>query len=217
MVSAAPKTQPRLVLHPLYAHADPGQIWVQWPGYGFNGRMPKEGYLKQRKKSVQPVALGNMSPAALELIADFLLPAPHHMWMEMENLEVKSTVGAYERGVCGVLWANMNINRILWDAQYTRASRAQNPEDAQYERDAYAELSRAFEKQSLPPGQMYNVVSGDWSAPCSPTEDDGDDDEHAPSLPNKRRRLVHEINRRINGHDRLWCQIGTRDPGRMGE
>lgn len=215
MVSAAPKTKPRLVAHPLYAEADPGQITF-WPGYGINGRMPQEGYLQQRKKSVRPVALGNMSPAALDLIADFLLPPPHSMWMWMENEEVKCTVGAYERGVCGVLWANLNISRILWDAQYARASLARNPEDAQDEREAHAELTRALEKQSLPPGLINNVPSSGSSARCSTTEDDGDDD-HAPSLPNKRRRLVLAINRRINGHDRLWCQIGTRDPGRLWE
>ena len=215
MVSAAPKTMPRLVVHPLYAGADPGQITF-WPGYGPNGRMPQEGYLKQRKKSVRPVALGNMSPAALDLIADFLLPPPHSMRMWMKNEEVKCTVRAYERGVCGVLWSNLNINRILWDALCARASLARNPEDAQRERDAHAELTRALEKQSLPPGQINNVPSRGWSAPCSPTEDDGDDD-HAPSLPNKRRRLVLAINRRINGHDRLWCQIGTRDPGSLRE
>lgn len=214
MVSAAPKTKPRLLAHPLYADANPGQTTF-WPGYGPNCRMPQEGYLKQRNKLVQPVALANMTPGALDLIEDFLLPAPHSMWMWMENEEVKCTVAAYERGVCGVLWANININRILWDAQYTRATRARNPEDAQHERDAHAELTRVLEKRYLPPGQICNVLSGGSIAPCSPTEDDGDDDDVVPSVPNKRRRLVYEINCRINGYDRLWCQIGTRDPGRI--
>ena len=72
---------------------------------------------------------GDLSPAALDMVERFLLPEPHHLWLYMENQEVKCMVGSYERKEISGTWANLNISRILWNAQHTRA-RVANPEHA---------------------------------------------------------------------------------------
>ena len=86
------------------------------------------------------------------------------MWMWMENEEVKCKVGAYERGEASATWANLNISRILWDGQHTRATHAPNPLYAQYERDAHADLTRALEKLDT-----LHVPSKGWSVRRSRT------------------------------------------------
>ena len=190
MAGAAPKNKPRKATHPGYVDAEPGQTTF-WPGYGPGGRTQDAGYLphgqghaEQRKQSytllssTHSVALDHMSPAARDMIENFLLPEPHYMWLWMENEEVKCKVGAHERGEVSATWANLNISRVLWDGQHTRAAHAQRTYGclyAQYERDAHADLTRALEKLDT-----LHVPSNGWSVRRSRT----------PQITrNKRRRL----------------------------
>ena len=98
----------------------------------------------------------------------------------MENEEAKCKVGAYERKEVNATWANLNISRILWDGQLTRTNDAPNSVYAQYERDAYADLTRALDKLDRSPRQTVYVPSSGRSARRSPTPQ---------SMRNKRRRL----------------------------
>jgi hypothetical protein len=184
--------KPRNATHPGYSDSKPGQTTF-WPGYGPGGQTQQGGFLshgrghaEQRKKSssvlcsTHTVALDHMSPAALDMIENFLLPEPHHMWLWMENEEVKCKVGAYERKEVNATWANLNISRILWDGQLTRTNDAPNSVYVQYERVAYADLTRALEKLDRSPRQTVYVPSSGRSARRSPTPQ---------SMRNKRRRL----------------------------
>ena len=132
MASPPPKRMRRATTHPGYAGAQPGHT-TSWPGYGPGGQMQHAGYL---------------SPAALDMVERFLLPAPHHLWLYMENQEVKCMASSYERKEISATWANLNISRILWNAQHTRATCAA---ERKSERDALDDLTRALDRLDRPP------------------------------------------------------------------
>ena len=56
--------------------------------------------------------------------------------------------GSYERKEISATWANLNISRILWNAQHTRATCAA---ERKYERDSHDDLTRAVDRLDRPP------------------------------------------------------------------
>ena len=106
---------------------------------------------------------------------DCLSPEPHHLWLYMENQEVKCIVGQYGRGKISATWTNLNISRVVWNAKREQAAteraaereRGRVPGQGRDQEKELDDLGQALDRLDRPPRPPRPDPPGFQSPPRS--------------------------------------------------